>query len=89
VRVVIHEDGEEDFGFGGDDRPEDAQIADRGKPQPVDQEIAVSPSSARPINDSCIVLRKAKSDERGTDGPNSMVEPTDSFTRRNSGICRR
>jgi hypothetical protein len=29
--------------FGGDGRPEDAQIADRGKPQPVDQEIAREP----------------------------------------------
>ena len=38
-----HEDGEEDFGFGDDGRPEDAQIADRGKPQPIDQEIAREP----------------------------------------------
>ena len=37
------EDGEEDFGFGDDGRPEDAQIADRGKPQPIDQEIAREP----------------------------------------------
>jgi len=34
-----HEDGEEDFGFGADCRPEDVRIADRGKPQPINQEV--------------------------------------------------
>ena len=38
-----HEDDEEDFGFGADGRPEDAQIADRGKPQPIDQEVVREP----------------------------------------------
>ena len=38
-----HEDDEKNFGFGADGRPEDLQIADRGKPQPIDQEVAREP----------------------------------------------
>ena len=37
------EDGEEEAGAGGEDRPEDAFIADRRKPQPVDQGVAHAP----------------------------------------------
>ena len=35
-----HEAGEKDSGLGADGRPEDIQIADRGKPQPIDQQVA-------------------------------------------------
>jgi hypothetical protein len=41
--AVATKTAKKNFGFGGDGRPEDAQIADRGKPQPVDQEIAREP----------------------------------------------
>jgi hypothetical protein len=38
-----YEDDEKNFGFGANGRPEDRQIADRGKPQPIDQEVAREP----------------------------------------------
>jgi hypothetical protein len=34
------EDGDEYFGFGHDDRAENAKIADFGKPQPINQDAS-------------------------------------------------
>src|SRR5208283_2566379 len=38
-----YEDDGKNFGFGANGRPEDRQIADRRKPQPIDQEVVREP----------------------------------------------
>ena len=47
-----HEDGEKDSGLGADGRPEDVQIADRGKPQPIDQQVAHEPQQDQADRDN-------------------------------------
>jgi hypothetical protein len=46
------EDGEKDSGLGADGRPEDVQIADRGKPQPIDQQVAHEPQQDQADRDN-------------------------------------
>jgi hypothetical protein len=38
-----HEDGEKHRPFGSNGHPKDGRIADRGKPQPIDQEVIREP----------------------------------------------
>src|SRR4029077_12989595 len=52
------EDGEEEDGAGGEDRPEDALIADRRKPQPVDQGAARAPEDDQAKDDDRAQDRK-------------------------------
>ena len=60
MMAVATKNSQEDFGFGDDDGPEDVQIADRGKPKPIDQEVGHKlPSKIRQVTTTMRAMRSA------------------------------